>query len=49
MDIISEKKKKSNQHKKELNSLRNKMGVNIAWFDSLNTPQKYNLLFEWKQ
>lgn len=41
-----ERTKRKNQ--KELKSLRNKMGGNIVWFDSLNKQQQYDLLFEWK-
>ena len=41
-----ERTKRKNQ--KELKSLRNKMGSNIVWFDSLNQQQQYDLLFEWK-
>jgi len=46
--MISEKEKKRRQHEKELNSLRNKMGKNIVWFDALNKTQQYDLLFAWK-
>lgn len=46
--MISEKEKKSRQHEKELNSLRNKMGKSIVWFDALNKKQQYDLLFAWK-
>ena len=47
--MISNKQKKKRQHLKELNSLRNKMGSNIVWFDSLTKKKKYDLLFEWKR
>lgn len=46
--MISNKEKKRRQHEKELKSLRNKMGKNIAWFDALSTSQQYDLLFAWK-
>lgn len=46
---ISDKEKKKRQHEKELNSLRNKMGVNIVWFDSLSLRKKYDILFGWKR
>lgn len=45
---ISDREKKKRQHKKELNSLRNKMGQNLAWFDSLRTDSKWTFLFLWK-
>lgn len=45
---ISDKEKKFRQHQKELNSLRRKMGQNLAWFDSLRTDSKWTLLFLWK-
>ena len=46
--MISDKEKKSRQPEKELKSLRNKMGPNILWFDSLHIVLKYDLLFAWK-
>jgi hypothetical protein len=46
--MISNKEKKRRQHKKELNSFRNKMGKDLAWFDSLSLKKKYDLLFKWK-
>ena len=46
--MISDKEKKRRQHKKELNSFRNKMGKDLAWFDSLSLQKKYDLLFSWK-
>lgn len=46
--MISDKEKKSRQTEKELKSLRNKMGSNILWFDSLHIVVKYDLLFAWK-
>jgi hypothetical protein len=47
--MLSNKEKKRRQHEKELNSLRNKMGKNIFWFDALNNQQQYDLLFAWKR
>jgi hypothetical protein len=47
--MISKKEQKRRQHGKELNSLRNKMGDNIIWFDALNKNQQYDLLFRWKE
>jgi len=47
--MLSDKEKKRKQHEKELNSLRNKMGKNIIWFDALNKTQQYDLLFLWKR
>jgi hypothetical protein len=47
--MLSDKEKKRRQHEKELNSLRNKMGKNIAWFDALNKTQQYDILFRWKK
>ena len=47
--MISEKEQKRRQHKKELNSFRNKMGSNIVWFDSLPLSRQYDLLFSWKR
>ena len=41
--------KKKRQHKKELKSLRNKMGKNIIWFDSLTEKNQFNVLFYWKK
>lgn len=46
---LSNKTKKKIQHEKELNSLRNKMGSNIVWFDSLSKTKQYDLLYAWKQ
>ena len=46
--MISDKEKKSRKIEKELKSLRNKMGSNILWFDSLHIVLKYDLLFAWK-
>lgn len=46
--MLSDKEKKRRQHLKELNSLRNKMGKNLAWFDALNKTQQYDILFSWK-
>ena len=45
---ISNKEKKRRQYKKELKSLRNKMGSNIVWFDSLPKSKQYDILFKWK-
>ena len=47
--MLSNKEKKRRQHEKELNSLRNKMGKSIIWFDALNKTQQYDLLFRWKK
>ena len=47
--MISDKERKSRKTEKELKSLRNKMGVNILWFDSLDKTAKYDFLFSWKQ
>lgn len=46
---ISKKKKKQLQHNKELKSLRNKMGSNIVWFDSLSKTKQFDILFAWKK
>lgn len=40
---------RAKQHEKELKSLRNKMGANIVWFDSLPKTKQYDILFEWKR
>ena len=45
---ISNNEKKRRQYKKELKSLRNKMGSNIVWFDSLPKSKQYDILFKWK-
>ena len=47
--MLSNKEKKRRQHEKELNSLRNKMGKSIIWFDALDKTQQYDLLFRWKK
>lgn len=47
--MISNKSKKRKQHEKELNSLRNKMGSNIVWFNSLTDRDQYDILFQWKK
>lgn len=48
--MITDKEKKNRQHKKELNSLRNKMNVsNLVWFDSLTKESQFDFLFEWKK
>lgn len=46
---ISDKEKKQKQHTKELESLRNKMGKNIIWFNSLPKKLQYNILYDWKK
>lgn len=46
---MSDKEKKLRQHKKELKSLRNKMGKHIVWFDALASNRQYDLLFLWKK
>lgn len=43
-----EKEIKKRKHKKELKSLRNKMGKNIIWFESLSPKKQYDVLFLWK-
>lgn len=43
-----EKERKKRKHKKELKSLRNKMGKNIIWFESLTPKKQYDVLFLWK-
>lgn len=48
--MITDKEKKNRQHRKEVNSLRNKMnGPNLVWFDSLTKESQFDLLFEWKR
>lgn len=47
--MLSNKERKRRQHEKELNSLRNKMGNSIIWFDALNKTQQYDILFRWKK
>ena len=47
--MLSDNEKKRRQHEKELNSLRNKMGKSIVWFDALNKTQQYDILFRWKK
>ena len=47
--MLSDKEKKLRQHKKELNSFRNKMGKHIVWFDALTSNRQYDLLFIWKK
>ena len=44
--MVAKKKRKTD---KELKSLRNKMGSNILWFDSLDKTAKYDFLFAWKR
>lgn len=46
---LSNKEKKRRQHEKELNSFRNKMGINLTWFDSLPKEKQYSILFSWKR
>lgn len=43
-----EKERKKRKHKNELKSLRNKMGKNIIWFESLTPKKQYDVLFRWK-
>jgi len=47
--MLSNKEKKRRQHEKELNSLKNKMGKSIVWFDALSKEQQYDILFRWKK
>jgi|SaaInlV_165m_DNA_1040744.scaffolds.fasta_scaffold08367_2 hypothetical protein len=47
--MISNKSKKRKQHQKELNSLRNRMGSNIVWFNSLSEKNQCDILFQWKK
>lgn len=47
--MMSNKERKKRQHEKEINSLRNKMGSNIVWFDSLSKTKQYDFLFAWKR
>ncbi len=47
--MISDSEKKKRQHKKELKSLRNKLGNSIVWFDALSLTQQYDFLFAWKK
>jgi hypothetical protein len=46
---LTDKQKKKRQHEKELKSLRNRMGKNLVWFDSLSKRKQYDVLFLWKQ
>lgn len=46
--MMSEEEKAKRKHEKELKSLRNKMGPNIVWFDSLTKKQQFDILFLWK-
>jgi hypothetical protein len=46
---LTDNEKKKRQHEKELKSLRNKMGKNLAWFDSLTKDKQYDVLFLWKK
>lgn len=43
-----EEEKRKRQYKKELNSLKNKMGRHIVWFNSLCEKNQYDVLFAWK-
>lgn len=43
-----EKERNKRKHIKELKSLRNKMGKNIIWFESLSPKKQYDVLFLWK-
>ena len=45
----SKKAKVNKKHRKELNSLSNKMGSNIIWFSSLPKEKQYDVLFLWKK
>jgi hypothetical protein len=47
--MISDKEKKKRQHTKELISIRNRMGNNLIWFDSLTIERQFNFLFQWKK
>ena len=47
--MLSNKEKKRRQHKKELLTIRNKMGNSVIWFDALNKAQQYDLLYLWKR
>jgi hypothetical protein len=47
--MISNWEKKRRQHERELKSFKNKMGVNIVWFESLHEKSQYDLLFSWKK
>lgn len=49
ISLMNDKEKKLRQHKKELNSFRNKMGTHIVWFDALANNRQYDLLFLWKR
>ncbi len=46
---LTDNEKKKRQHEKELKSLRNKMGKNLVWFDSLSKRKQYDVLFLWKK
>jgi hypothetical protein len=46
---LSNKEKSRRKSEKELNSLRNKMGSNIVWFDSLSKRKQFDILFGWKR
>jgi hypothetical protein len=45
---MTENEKKKRQYKKELKSLKNKMGKHIVWFNSLSEKHQYDILFAWK-
>ena len=49
MEFLSVHEIKKRQHEKEIKSLRNRMGANIVWFDSLSKTKQYDILFEWKR
>lgn len=44
---MTEKEKRKRKSAKQLKSFRNKMGIHIAWFDSLSKTKQYDLLFMW--
>lgn len=45
----SNKEKRKRKHEKELNTLRNKMGPNLVWFNSLSRGKQFDILFLWKK
>jgi hypothetical protein len=47
--MLTDKEKTKRKNQKKLKSFRNKMGINIVWFDSLTKQKQYDLLFEWEQ
>lgn len=44
---MTDKDKRKIKSAKQLKSFRNKMGIHIAWFDSLSKTKQYDLLFTW--